>query len=237
MITTRAYTGAADLRRMQDVVSRAFGRGVDHVGDLGWAMRDLPHVALPPLLTLAEEGGGRLLGWTWFHVNGWFDLIAPGGDEELLSTLLSAALDTAARSGQAGDDVPKNLKLLCASDDEALTARGLRRVRATWPYREELDRVAVTAGGRVAASCLAWIDSDRQWGLLEPVGTYPEFQRRGLGTAVCLDALHALRRAGARAAQVGCESGSAGSRTYHGIGFETVRTLHVLGTEAPRAGT
>jgi predicted N-acetyltransferase YhbS len=289
MITTRSYTGAADLRRMQRVVSQAFGRGIDHVGDLAWGMRTLPHIALAPLITLAEDGDGAPLGWMWFHVNGWFDVIAPSGDAELLDALLTAAAQTATRMQAAGDDMP-HLRVLCATDDDALshtakrhgftpldgitlevnrrtlddlpeprvpdgftlthvddahvdarveahraafppsalTAHGFRRVRATWPYREQLDRMAVTTGGRVVSSCLAWIDEDTQWGLLEPVGTDPEFQRRGLATAVCLDALHALRNAGARAAQVGCESGSAGGRTYHGIGFETVRTMQVL---------
>lgn len=109
-----------------------------------------------------------------------------------------------------------------------LTIAGFRRVRRTWPYRADLDRVVLAPDGTVAAACLAWYDDGIGWGLLEPVGTRPEFQRRGLGAAVCLDALHQLRAAGAHSAQVGCESGSGGCATYHSIGFTTVRRVLIF---------
>lgn len=109
----------------------------------------------------------------------------------------------------------------------ALEISGYRRLRTTPPYRADLDRAVVAPDGRVAACCICWYDEPSGWGLLEPVGTRPEFQRRGLGAAVCLDALHHLRAAGAHSVQVGCERGSAGSATYHSIGFETVRLLHL----------
>jgi predicted N-acetyltransferase YhbS len=109
-----------------------------------------------------------------------------------------------------------------------LTVAGFMRLRHTWPYRAELDRVVVDQDGRVLAACLAWIDEACGWGLLEPVGTRPEHRRRGLAAAVCLDALHALRAAGAHSAQVSCESGSPGCATYHAIGFRTERRMRVL---------
>ena len=92
------------------------------------------------------------------------------------------------------------------------------RARATWPYRPTLDRIVLTDKGEVVSFCTAWIDEANAAGLLEPVGTKPAHQRRGLASAVCVDALHALRAAGARTAQVGYgrESGRA---TYGGIGF------------------
>jgi GNAT superfamily N-acetyltransferase len=114
----------------------------------------------------------------------------------------------------------------------ALEISGYRRLRQTPPYRADLDRAVLAPDGRVAAFCIAWHDPQSGWGLLEPVGTRPEFQRRGLATAVCLDALHQLRAAGAHGAQVGCESGSAGCATYHSIGFATVRRLHLYRREA-----
>jgi ribosomal protein S18 acetylase RimI-like enzyme len=92
-----------------------------------------------------------------------------------------------------------------------LTTQRYERVRRTHPYRPDLDRVAITDGGEVAAFCTAWLDERMHSGLLEPVGTHPAHQRRGLGTACCLDALGALHAAGATTAQVSCESGSAAS--------------------------
>lgn len=102
-----------------------------------------------------------------------------------------------------------------------LTRSMYERARRTHPYRPELDRVAVTDGGEVVAFCTAWLDERTGAGLLEPVGTHPAHQRRGLGTACCLDALRSLRATGARTAQVSCESGSPGCSTYRAAGFRT----------------
>lgn len=103
----------------------------------------------------------------------------------------------------------------------ALTRHMYERVRRTHPYRAELDRIAVTDAGEVVAFCTAWLDERTRAGLLEPVGTHPAYQRRGLGTACCLDALRSLRTAGATTAQVSCESGSPGCSTYRAAGFRT----------------
>jgi predicted N-acetyltransferase YhbS len=65
------------------------------------------------------------------------------------------------------------------------------RVRRTWPYRATLDRIVLTDDDQVVAFCTAWLDEQNAAGLLEPVGTDPAHQRRGLARAVCLDALHA----------------------------------------------
>jgi predicted N-acetyltransferase YhbS len=100
-----------------------------------------------------------------------------------------------------------------------LTLEKYARVRRTWPYRPELDRIALTSDDVVVAFCTAWLDEENAAGLLEPVGTHPAYRRRGLAKAVCVDALHALREAGARTAQVGFNS-AAGYATYRAIGFE-----------------
>jgi ribosomal protein S18 acetylase RimI-like enzyme len=93
------------------------------------------------------------------------------------------------------------------------------RVQARWPYRPELDRIVLTGQGEVVAFCTAWTDEENRAGLLEPVGTHPAHQRRGLASEVCLDALRVLRGAWARMAQVGFGS-EAGQATYQSIGFE-----------------
>jgi predicted N-acetyltransferase YhbS len=120
-------------------------------------------------------------------------------------------------------------RLAFAPSDLVLAA--YERVRRAWPYRPELDRVVLTddgtgpgeTAGEVVAFCTAWIDAENVAGLLEPVGTHPDHQRRGLARAVCLDALHQLRAAGARTAQVGYGS-AAGEATYRSLGFEHLAT-------------
>ena len=102
-----------------------------------------------------------------------------------------------------------------------LTRPKYARVTATWPYREELDLVIEAPSGRLAAFCLAWLDEENAVGELEPVGTHPDFRRRGLARAVCLGALRALRERGAATAVVYAAGGDRGaSPLYLALGFE-----------------
>jgi hypothetical protein len=66
-------------------------------------------------------------------------------------------------------------------------------VRDTWPYRADLDCVAVAPDGSVASYTLAWLDEVNRLGQFEPVGTHEAHQRLGLGRAVNLFALQRLR--------------------------------------------
>jgi GNAT superfamily N-acetyltransferase len=95
-------------------------------------------------------------------------------------------------------------------------------VRREAPWRAELDCVVVDPDGAVAAYALAWLDERNRVGELEPVGVRDDLQRRGLGRAVCLHALHQLRAQGADTALVGSRGDAAypGPRAlYESIGF------------------
>jgi predicted N-acetyltransferase YhbS len=110
-----------------------------------------------------------------------------------------------------------------------VTAQSYAEVMDTWPYRFELDWVAETEDGELVASALGWLDERAKVGLLEPVGSAPRVRRRGLGRAVSLAVLHALRDAGATAAVV-CPRGDAAypvpGQLYRGLGFRpAARTL------------
>jgi GNAT superfamily N-acetyltransferase len=99
-----------------------------------------------------------------------------------------------------------------------LSRKAYERVRRTWPYRAELDQIIESEAGEVVAFCTAWLDEASAAGLLEPVGTRPDHQRRGLASAACRAALIALRDAGARAAQVAFASPQARA-LYESLGF------------------
>lgn len=99
-----------------------------------------------------------------------------------------------------------------------LTVPMYHRVRRTWPYRPELDRIVKTSEGEVVACCTAWLDERNRAGLLEPVSTHPAHQNRGLGRLVVADALRALRHTGATVTQVGT-SGMAAQAAYMAAGF------------------
>ena len=148
----------------------------------------------------------------------------PGG-QVLLADLLSLPEPPATADGliltHVADDrdlegrVESHRAAFAPSD---LTVPMYRRVRRTWPYRPELDRIVKTSEGEVVACCTAWLDQENRAGLLEPVSTHPAHQNRGLARLVVADALWALRDAAAAVAQVGT-SGPAAQAAYTAAGF------------------
>jgi GNAT superfamily N-acetyltransferase len=83
-----------------------------------------------------------------------------------------------------------------------VTEDSYRTVMNTWPCQRELDWIIEASDGTFAARCLSWPDEVNGVDELEPVGTGPRFRRLGLGRAVCLAALRALRDTGATRAVV-----------------------------------
>jgi ribosomal protein S18 acetylase RimI-like enzyme len=76
------------------------------------------------------------------------------------------------------------------------TVEKYRFCRTTPLYRPALDTLIAAPDGSVAAFALAWLDPLTQAVELEPVGTHPDHQRRGLGAAVCRAALRTARAMG-----------------------------------------
>jgi ribosomal protein S18 acetylase RimI-like enzyme len=89
-------------------------------------------------------------------------------------------------------------------------------------YRRDLDLVAVSPAGELAAFCTRWFDHVTRTGLFEPVGAAPEHRRLGLGKAILTEGLKRLRCLGADLAYVGSYSGPAHA-LYAATGFETYR--------------
>lgn len=93
-------------------------------------------------------------------------------------------------------------------------------------YEPELDIVAVAGDGQIGAFCIVWTDTLNRVGLFEPVGTHPEFQRRGLGRAVLLEGLRRLQDRGMKSAIVSTiEDNLAAIRLYEAVGFQVVNRL------------
>jgi GNAT superfamily N-acetyltransferase len=93
-----------------------------------------------------------------------------------------------------------------------------RNVQRVPLYRRDLDIVAVTPEGAIAAFCTAWFDDVTRTVVFEPVGTQPAHQRRGLGKAVMAEGLRRAQRLGAVLATVGSYS-SAAHALYASMGF------------------
>jgi ribosomal protein S18 acetylase RimI-like enzyme len=95
-------------------------------------------------------------------------------------------------------------------------------------YADERDLVAVAPDGRIAAFCIIWFDMANKVGLFEPVGTHPEFQRRGLGRALLYFALRRMQAAGMETATVGTSEGNdAAIGLYQSVGFQRANRLRL----------
>lgn len=108
----------------------------------------------------------------------------------------------------------------------SFTAAAYQAVRETWPYRPELDLVAVDAEGSLAACCIAWFDPATGVAEIEPLGVVPEHRGRGLASALCLEV--AARVADAGGTEVFINTGPrdeypAPGRAYAKAGFEVFR--------------
>ena len=85
-------------------------------------------------------------------------------------------------------------------------------------YRRDLDIVAVAPDGELAAFCTVWFDDVTRTAVFEPVGTHPDYQKRGLGKAVMAEGLRQVERLGANLATVS-SYGEAAHALYESMGF------------------
>lgn len=120
-------------------------------------------------------------------------------------------------------DVPRRLQVHRAAwDGTRVTEDSYRAVMAQWPYRLDLDWVAVAPDGTFVSECIIWFDEKNGVGEIEPTGTAPAYRRRGLGRATCLAGLERLRSLGATKAVVyarGDDDYPIPKRLYQGMGF------------------
>jgi mycothiol synthase len=101
-----------------------------------------------------------------------------------------------------------------------------RRFMCSPVYDPNLDIVAVAADEQIAAFCIVWIDPINKVGLFEPVGTRPDFQRKGLGRAVMQEGLRRLSDAGINQAIVSTfEDNEAAIKLYESVDFRIVCRL------------
>jgi mycothiol synthase len=93
-------------------------------------------------------------------------------------------------------------------------------------YQPDLDIVAVAGDGHIASFGIMWIDMKNKVGLFEPVGTHPDFQRKGLGRAVVLKGLHILQAYGMKKAIVSaCDDNLPAIYLYESVGFQVIKQL------------
>ena len=101
--------------------------------------------------------------------------------------------------------------------DEDWTAEQYRSAVLSKPGYE---MVAESPDGRIAAFAGYWIDERNKLGHVEPVGTPPEFQRRGLARAVLLEAMNQMHKRGMATVSVDHDAENLPARElYRSLGF------------------
>ena len=81
---------------------------------------------------------------------------------------------------------------------------------------------AAFALGALAATAIIRLDEATQTAEFEPVGTHPDFRRRGLGAALQLHGMHLAKAAGAKHMLVACRGAPAHAAArdmYYSVGF------------------
>ncbi|MBO0824127.1 MAG: GNAT family N-acetyltransferase, partial [Actinobacteria bacterium] len=102
------------------------------------------------------------------------------------------------------------------------TAEGYEGVRQTPAYRGDLHVLVEAPDGTMAASTIMWLDEANKTAEFEPVGTHPDYRRRGLGRAMLLHGMQLARSAGANHMTVAClgAPGHPAARgLYYSVGF------------------
>ena len=93
-------------------------------------------------------------------------------------------------------------------------------------YVLEHEIFVMAPNGQVAAYCIIWTDELTRVGHFEPVGTHPDFQRKGLGKSLLFEALRRLKSEGMTEADVCTNHDNlAAIRLYESVGFQMDKRL------------
>ena len=112
------------------------------------------------------------------------------------------------------------------------TARYRQFMRSV-AYDGERDIVAIAPDGRVAAFAIHWPDAALSLAQFEPVGTDPDFQRRGLARAIITWTLQRLASSGIERARVmTAATNTAAATCYTACGFQLVDRLETWQRDA-----
>jgi predicted N-acetyltransferase YhbS len=82
-------------------------------------------------------------------------------------------------------------------------------------YRKDLDVYALAPDGEFVSFCLIWYDEKNKIAILEPVGTNPDYRKKGLAKIVVYEAINRVKKEGAEKIYVGD-----GQQFYLSIGFK-----------------
>ena len=93
-------------------------------------------------------------------------------------------------------------------------------------YVKEHEVFVIAPNGDVAAYCIIWTDELTKLGHFEPVGIYPDYQRKGLGKSLLFESLRRLKSEGMTEADVCTNHDNAAAiHLYESVGFRIDKRL------------
>jgi GNAT superfamily N-acetyltransferase len=108
-----------------------------------------------------------------------------------------------------------------------------QRLLQTSLYRSDLDLVIVDGEDDIAACGLFWYDPETATGVVEPMRTLDDHQRRGLARHILTTGINLLAEAGAERISIGYEPENPSSgHLYLSVGFEPHRQTDVFSGRA-----
>jgi len=207
--------------RMQEIVRERSGRSLE----VGWVFSDDP----ARMALLQRRGFVRSNHHTVYRLRSLTDpLPEPQLPEGFTVRNVAGAHEADARARVSYDTFHPAGRTAGKTDLTLMKARAAayRRLMRAPGYDPALDLVTVAPDGRFASFAMGWIDPVNKVGEFEPVGTRPDFQRKGLGRAVLLEGLRRLKAQGATAAIVYAEgSNPASNGLYGSVGFRPINDM------------
>ena len=201
-----------------DWVAHVMQRGLAHAGESGFGAVDIEvdraDVVLSEVLfgrgfEIADDG--VVVAWLTAAAR---SEISPLPDDYRLSSRLDTMLRPHHMIERSGSDVG-------------------RRLRQTSLYRPELDLLVLDGHDRCAAYGLFWFDSDTATGLVEPMRTEDDHQRRGLGRYLLTTGIDLLVRAGAERIKICFQPDNpAATGLYRSVGFEPEKQTDLFSRRA-----
>jgi mycothiol synthase len=117
-------------------------------------------------------------------------------------------------------DVAQLVEVHSRSFGSSWTEEQYLRVMRADGFHIEREVVVVAPDGRFGAFAVYWLDTLNRVALFEPVGTHPDFQRKGLARALMYHIMHLMQAHGMETAIVNHETDNAASSAlYANLGF------------------
>jgi ribosomal protein S18 acetylase RimI-like enzyme len=198
---------------------------------LDWALQHMPPMDNVQNMWVAENDDVRI---RWMEKNGFTPLEKSMVyfQRSLLGPLNGPSLPKgfSIRHSHGAEDA--RLRAACshaafgsAKPFEEYWPRTLRFMQSP-VYVPEHELFVIAPTGEVASYCIIWTDELTKVGHFEPVGTHPNFQRKGLGKSLLFEAFRRLQSEGMNEADV-CTNydNEAAIPLYESVGFRKAKRL------------